>query len=418
MPPSRPFAPTRSDDALVSYLSGIQPELVALRRELHRDPEVGLNLPHTQARVLEALKGLPLEITLGKQLSSITAVLRGRAPLPVGTRRPVVLLLRGDMDALPEREESGVDFASTNGAMHACGHDLHMSLLVGAARALCRLADRLAADVVFMFQPGEEGDGGAQYMIEEGVLDAAGRRADAAYAIHVFSSIAPTGVFSTRAGSVMSAADALDLDVVGRGGHGSAPYKTADPVTAAAEMVLDLQVLVSRKIDFFDPAVITVGLVRAGIARNVIPDTAYLEATIRSFSPETQQRLFETIPPLLEGIATAHGVRADYRLDHLYPATINDPAAAERAFATVDDLFGPDRLFKMPESGTASEDFSYVLEQVPGAFVLLSATPRGADYRTQPSNHSTSIVFDDSVLADGSALLAELALRAEPQPEA
>jgi hippurate hydrolase len=414
MPPSRPFAPTRSDDALVSYLSGIQPELVALRRELHRDPEVGLNLPHTQARVLEALKGLPLEITLGKQLSSITAVLRGQAPLPVGTRRPVVLL-RGDMDALPEQEKSGVDFASTNGAMHACGHDLHVSGLVGVARALSHFVDRLTADVVFMFQPGEEADGGARLMIDEGVLDAAGRRADTAYAIHVFTGGHPTGTFSTRGGAIMSASDTLDVTVVGRGGHGSAPYKTADPVTAAAEMVLDLQVLVSRKIDFFDPAVITVGLVRAGIARNVIPDTAYLEATIRSFSPETQQRLFETIPPLLEGIATAHGVRADYRLDHLYPATINDPAAAERAFATVDDLFGPERLFKMPESGTASEDFSYVLQQVPGAFILLSAAPTDGDFRTQPSNHAPTAVFDDSVLADQAALLAELALRAEPK---
>jgi hippurate hydrolase len=347
--PSAPSVPSAADGDLISYLSGIQPELVALRRELHRIPEVGLNLPHTQARLLEELQGLPLEITLGRQLSGITAVLRGRAPLPVGTRRPV-LLLRGDMDALPEREESGVDFASTNGAMHACGHDLHMSLLVGAARALCRLADRLAADVVFMFQPGEEGDGGAQYMIEEGVLDAAGRRADAAYAIHVFSSIAPTGVFSTRAGSVMSAADALDLDVVGRGGHGSAPYKTADPVTAVAEMVLDLQVLVSRKIDFFDPAVISVGVLQSGIARNVIPDTAHLEATIRSFSAETQQRLFELIPPLLEGIATSHGVEADYRLIHKVPMTVTVPEAAERVFGAVEDLFGADRVQRMPQS--------------------------------------------------------------------
>jgi hippurate hydrolase len=417
MPVSRLSVSSAADGGLLSYLSGIQPELVALRRELHRDPEVGLSLPRTQARLLEALQGLPLEITLGRQLSGITAVLRGQAPLPAGTRRPVVLL-RGDMDALPEREDSGVDYASTNGAMHACGHDLHMSGLVGAVRALSHFVDRLTADVVFMFQPGEEGDGGAKYMIEEGVLDAAGRRADTAYAIHVFSSVAPTGVFSTRAGSVMSAADALDLNVVGRGGHGSAPYKTADPVTAAAEMVLGLQVLVSRKIDFFDPAVITVGLVRAGIARNVIPDTAHLEATIRSFSPETQQRLFELIPPLLEGIATAHGVKADYQLDHKVPMTVTVPEAAERVFDAVEDLFGADRAQRMPQACTASEDFSYVLEQVPGAFVLLSATPRGADYRTQPSNHSTSIAFDDSVLADGSALLAKLALRAEPQPEA
>lgn len=212
----------------------LHPDLVELRRALHREPEVGLDLPRTRDRVLTALRGLPLEIHRGESTSSVTAVLRG------GARReedaPVVLL-RGDMDALPVAESSGEDFAAETGTMHACGHDLHTAALTGAAQLLAAHRDRLAGDVVFMFQPGEEGWDGAGRMIDEGVLTAAGRRADHAYGLHVFSNRMPKGVVTTRPGVFMSASHALDVTVRGAGGHGSNPHTARDPVAAAAEKI-------------------------------------------------------------------------------------------------------------------------------------------------------------------------------------
>ena len=210
--------------------AAIAGELTKLRHAIHAEPEVGLHLPMTQRKILDALEGLPLEITLGTALSSVTAVLRGG-----GGAGPAVLL-RADMDALPVAERTGLDYASTiDGTMHACGHDLHSAMLVGAARLLSACQADLPGSVVFMFQPGEEGHGGAAYMIEEGVLDAAGERADAAYALHVASAELPFGVFSSREGPMMAAAEALDITVTGRGGHGSQPHHAADPIPVACD---------------------------------------------------------------------------------------------------------------------------------------------------------------------------------------
>ncbi|HNV10240.1 MAG TPA: M20 family metallopeptidase [Propionibacteriaceae bacterium] len=390
------------------YLASIADDLSALRRDLHRIPEIGLDLPLTQQRLLGALDGLPLEITLGESLSSITAVLRGKGGRE-GERKAV--LLRGDMDGLPVDEATGLDFASTNGAMHACGHDLHMSLLVGAARALCEQVDNLPGDVVFMFQPGEEGNDGAGHMIAEGVLDASGRRVDAAFAIHVFSAMEPYGVFATRPGTMMAASDRLTVTITGKGGHGSAPYAALDPVPVMAEMIIALQVMVARHFNVFDPVVVTVGKAVAGTANNIIPETALFEATLRSFSKQAQAGLFEWIPRTLRGIADSHGVVVDIVLENQYPATVNDPGQEALAAEVVSDVFGAGRHVRWENPLTGAEDFSRVLEEVPGAFVGLSAVPVGADHLTAPYNHSAYAVFDDSVLADGAALLVELAKR-------
>src|SRR5215475_14791267 len=265
------------------------PELAGLRRAIHREPEIGLDLPGTQRKVLAALDGLPLEISLGTALSSVTAVLRGgRAAAPGGDAQggPVVLL-RGDMDALPVTERTGLDYASqTEGVMHACGHDLHTAMQAGAARLLAARQRELPGTVVFMFQPGEEGHAGARHMIAEGVLDAAGQRPAAAYALHVASADWPAGVISTRPGPMLAAAEVLAVTVHGHGGHGSEPHHAADPIPAACEMVTALQTLVTRRFDVFDPVVITVGSFHAGTTDNVIPDDATFLATVRSFSPE------------------------------------------------------------------------------------------------------------------------------------
>jgi hippurate hydrolase len=385
----------------------IAPDLVRLRRAVHREPEVGLDLPGTQRKVLAALEGLPLEISLGTALSSVTAVLRG-ADAGGG---PTVLL-RGDMDALPVAERTGLDYTSlTEGVMHACGHDLHTAMLAGAARLLAARQRELPGTVVFMFQPGEEGHAGARLMIEEGVLDAAGQRPVAAYALHVASAELPAGVCSSRPGPMLAAAEVLEVTVHGHGGHGSQPHLAADPIPAACEMVTALQTLVTRRFDVFDPVVITVGSFHAGTADNVIPDEASFLATVRSFSPAAGDRVRASALALVGGIASAHGVTVSAGFRDGYPVTVNDEAETRFAAQVTADLLGEDRYVAQPNPMTGAEDFSFVLEQVPGAYLMLGACPPGADPASAPNNHAADALFDDSVLAAGAALYAELALR-------
>lgn len=392
---------------LLDDATGMSDELTRLRRELHREPEIGLQLPRTQERVLTALEDLPLEISLGTSTTSVTAVLRGGA----GAKGDApAVLLRGDMDALPVGERADLDFRSqVDGAMHACGHDLHTTMLVGAARLLAERQHRLTGDVVLMFQPGEEGWDGASHMVSEGVLDATGRRVDAAYGLHVFSALEPAGQFRTKPGAMLSASDALAVEVHGAGGHGSTPHLAKDPVAAIAEMVTALQTAVTRQIDIFDPAVVTVGTLHAGTRRNVIPETASFEATVRTFSEGTRERLATALPRLLQGIAHAHGVEVEVRFDAEYPVTVNDVDETAFAADTITQLFGEGRGEEMAHPLGGSEDFSRVLDRVPGSFIGLGAVPHGADPATAPYNHSPFAVFDDSVLPDGAALLAELA---------
>ncbi|NKG19902.1 M20 metallopeptidase family protein [Paeniglutamicibacter terrestris] len=389
----------------------LEPELIRLRHALHQEPEIGLDLPRTQERVLSELEDLPLEITLGRQLSSIGGVLRGTADA-AGTHtsdRPVVLL-RGDMDGLPVQERTNVQYSSRiDGAMHACGHDLHTAMLAGAARLLAERQSQLPGDVVFMFQPGEEGCNGAGIMIDEGILDLAGRRVDAAFGMHVFSGQTDHGNFLTRPGIMMSASDTLIVTVQGTGGHGSAPYKAQDPIAVVTEMISALQVAVTRQFDIFDPVVITVGLLRAGTASNIIPDSAYFEASVRTFSEASRDRLKRLAPQLLGGIARAHGLDADVEFRPRYPATVNNDAEAQVVMDTAAELFGTERIIQMKQPLAASEDFSRVLNQVPGAFVGLGAAAPGVDPNSVQFNHSPFASFDDGVLAEGAALYAQLA---------
>jgi amidohydrolase len=386
----------------------IAAEIAELRHAIHREPEIGLHLPKTQRKVLDALAGLPLEISTGQGLSSVTAVLRGgqsRGPGPV-------VLLRGDMDALPVTEETQLPYASAiPGVMHACGHDLHTAMLAGAARLLCARQAEIDGTVIFMFQPGEEGCAGARDMIAEGVLDAAGPRPVAAYGLHVTSSRLPCGMFSTRPGPMLAAADQITVTVHGRGGHASQPHLAADPIPAACEMVLALQTMVTRKFDVFDPVVITVGSFQAGTTDNVIGDQARFLATARSYSAKSRKALAELVPRLIRGIASAHGLGVDVEYAAEYPVTVNDAAEAAFAVDTIVAAFGPERGETAQFPITGAEDFSFVLAEVPGAFVFLGACPPGRDPETAPTNHSAVAVFDDAALAEGTTLYAELALR-------
>ena len=383
----------------------IAADLTELRRAIHAEPEIGLDLPRTQRKVLDALDGLPLEISLGSGLSSITAVLRGGKP-------GKTVLLRGDMDALPVTERSGVPYASKiDGAMHACGHDLHTAMLAGAARLLSARQEELAGNVIFMFQPGEEGPGGARIMVSEGLLDAAGERPAAAYALHVASAELPFGLLASRVGTIMAAADTLHVTVHGRGGHGSQPHHAADPVPVACEIVLALQTLVTRQFNVFDPIVLTVGTFHAGTADNVIPDDAHFVATVRSFSEQARAAIQQAGPRLARDIASAHGLTATAEFVDGYPVTINNTAELEFAEQTVAAVLGEGKYVAAPDPLTGSEDFCYVMNEVPGAFLMLGACPPGTDPFTAPFNHSAEAVFDDAILPDGTALLAELALR-------
>jgi amidohydrolase len=383
----------------------IAAEIAELRHAIHREPEIGLDLPKTQRKVLDALDGLPLEISTGKGLSSVTAVLRGGKPGPT-------VLLRGDMDALPVTEATGLPYASRHdGIMHACGHDLHTAMLAGAAKLLSARQADLPGNVIFMFQPGEEGYAGARHMIQEGVLDAAGDRPVAAYGLHVTSSKLPLGLFSTRPGPMLAAADQITVTVHGRGGHASQPHRAADPIPAACEMVIALQTMVTRKFDVFDPVVVTVGSFHAGTTDNVIPDEAMFLATARSYSPQSRELLRELVPQVVLKIGESHGltVTADYRTE--YPVTINDAAEAAFAGGAVAAALGAGRAEVAEFPITGAEDFSFVLEQVPGAFLMLGACPPDADAETAPSNHSAYAVFDDAVLPDGATMLSEFALQ-------
>jgi amidohydrolase len=378
------------------------PRMTQWRQQLHRHPEVGLELPRTQQLVLDALADLDLEIRPGDGLSSVTAVLHGEQAGPA-------VLLRGDMDALPVQEETGEEFGSEiPGVMHACGHDLHTAGLLGAARLLAARRSELAGSVVFMFQPGEEGDGGARLMIDQGVLEAAGPRVVSAYALHVLSAVVPSGAVITRPGVILAAADNVTVTVNGRGGHGSMPHLAADPVPVAAEIVLALETVVSRQFDVFDPVVISVGRIAAGSSSNVIPSTATIEMTVRTLSEHTHATVHQAVARACEHVALAHGMTATVAYETGYPVTVNDAAEVDRVARIAPPLTAAG-YHPAPQPIPGAEDFSYVLEQVPGAFVGLGATPPEVEPSVAPYNHSGHARFDGRSMAVGAALLAGLA---------
>jgi amidohydrolase len=375
--------------------------LTGLRRELHAAPEIGLDLPRTQQTVLDALAGLPLTVARGTDTTSVVAVLHGARPGPA-------VLLRADMDALPVEEQTDLAFASTNGAMHACGHDLHTAMLVGAAHTLAANRDQISGDVVLMFQPGEEGHHGAQVMLDEGVMRATDAPPVAAYALHVLAAALPAGAFATRPGPLLAAADTLSCTIRGAGGHGSTPHRARDPIVVLAEIVTQLQVLVTRRFDVHDPVVVTVGRVTGGTAHNVIPETASLEATLRSFSERSRRELIDAAVELCAGLARAHGLTADVAVGDVFPATINNETEARHSLE-IARLLDP-HTSELPAPLAGSEDFSLVLQLVPGAMTFLGACPDGADPDTAPFNHSPLAVFDEKVLRQGANFYASVAV--------
>ena len=390
---------------LLAAAVDLQPDTVALRRRLHRRPEVGLTLPETQATVLEAIEGLPLTVTRGSAVSSVVGVLEGARPGPT-------VLLRGDMDALPMPEDTGLDFASEiPGVMHACGHDTHVAMLVGAAKLLSARQDRLAGRVVFMWQPGEEGFGGAPIMLEEGLLEAAGTPVSSAFAIHI-STQQPSGVVAVRPGPAMASSDTLRIVVTGRGGHASNPSAALDPIPVAAAIVTAIQTVVTREFSVFDPAVVTIAKIAAGTTDNVIPETAEMLGTMRTLSEDTRAAVKTALRRLVPAIAAAHGATAEVQITEGYPVVVNDESAAHLVHAAAVGLIGPDRALLERDPIMGAEDWSYVLQRVPGAMTWLGACPPGLDPADAPANHSNRVIFDEDAMAVGVATHAAVALAA------
>ncbi|HET9611149.1 MAG TPA: M20 family metallopeptidase [Acidimicrobiales bacterium] len=401
-----PPADALRPDDLLAAAGALLDDVVSLRRDLHRRPELGLDLPRTQARVLDALDGLPLTVTTGERQSSIVADLDGDRPGPT-------VLLRGDMDALPMPEDTGLDYASeVDGAMHACGHDAHTAMLAGATRLLAARRSQLAGRVRFLFQPGEEGHGGAAVALGEGLLEASdgAEPVSWAFAVHQSPSF-PTGMVATRPGPLLASADEVFVTVRGRGGHASMPHLANDPVPVACEVVQALQTWVTRRVDVFQPAVVTVGRIRAGTTTNVIPETARLDGTIRTVSPRVRAEAHAAIRRIAEHVAAAHDMTAEVEIRDGYPVTVNDSAAAEDVLATARWLVGDELSLALPSPVMGAEDFSYVLDRVPGAMAFLGTRPAGVPAAEVAPNHSNRMVIDESAMATGVALYAAVALR-------
>jgi len=383
--------------ALQDSAAALSARLVANRRRIHSFPELGLVLPKTQAVVVEELTRIGVDsLKAGKLLSSVVAEVHGGAPCAGRARR---VALRADMDALPLGEHNDLDFASRNaGCMHACGHDAHVAMLLGAAEILASRRAEFAGTVRLLFQPGEEGFGGAAIMINEGALDGI----DGVFALHVDPST-PTGLLCVRKSTIMASADSFSVIFRGAGGHASMPHYARDPIPAIGPFVDGLSHVAARETDPDDRVVLSVTQVTAGTTNNVIPPTAECGGTIRALSPRRRAEAHKRLERVARGVAASHGLEIDVSIHHGYPPTVNHDDPVE-LFSRVAARVGL-KCQLMPSPVMGAEDFSYMLERVPGAFAFLGARTEGGG-----PLHSDLMKLDESVLQQGAALHAAMAL--------
>lgn len=382
------------------------PQAVALRRRIHKQPELGLDNPITKGVIKEELRGLDVSIAEGGRTSGMVVSLAGK-----GKGNGKTVLLRGDTDALPMPEDTGLPYSSEiAGRMHACGHDAHTSMLVHAVHLLHRHRDAFGGTVKFMFQPGEEGFHGARFMIEDGLIEAA-PKPDAAFAIHIIPNIT-AGSFAGKGGAMLASADRWTILVKGRGGHASAPHDAVDPMPATFEIGLALQNMVTRRHNVFDPVVITVGRVSGGTTNNVIPESVELEGTLRATSPGARKSAWENIERVAKHVAAAHLCAAEVEIVEGYPVTMNDAGFAAFARGVAREVAGEHGFLDMVSPLMGAEDFSYVLQQIPGCMFALGAMPAERD----PSGHvapvhSNRMILNENAMATGIAMHAAVATK-------
>jgi amidohydrolase len=383
---------------------GLLPAAVALRRRIHQKPELGLDLPLTTQAVLDELNGLDVGIARGPSTSGLIVTLKGAKP-------GRTVLLRGDMDALPMPEETGLDFASEfPGRMHACGHDSHTAMLVQAVRLLYPHRGELAGTVKFMFQPGEEGHGGARLMIQDGLLDTE-PKPDAAFALHIWPN-AKSGAILGKPGPMLASADTWTITIKGRGGHASMPHHAVDPIPVAFEIGLALQTLVTRQIDVFDPVVLTCAKVTAGTTNNVIPETAEMVGTLRATSEAARERAHQGIRRVATNVAAAHLCEADVAIRRGYPVTVNDHDFVDFARGVATELLGAESYVDWRAPIMGAEDFSYVLQRIPGCMMALGAMPDGHHGHDHVAPcHSNRMILNEDCMAVGIAMHASVAHR-------
>ena len=415
MPAQAPRTPNPLAADVERLAAELNPQVVAWRRDFHQHPELGNRETRTARVVADELRKLGFTVTTGIATTGVVGVLRGGLPGPV-------VALRADMDALPVTEQVDLPFRSTAraqwsgqdvGVMHACGHDNHMAILLGAASALARMKDRLPGTVKVIFQPAEEGlppgeVGGAEQMVKEGVLE--NPRVDAIFGLHVMPYTA--GTITYRPGPMLASADSFLITITGRQTHGAAPWGGVDPIVVGSQVVMGLQTIVSRTVNITEaPAIVTVGRFTGGNRSNIIPETVELEGTIRAYSEDVRKHIHDRVRAIATRYAEAAGATATVEIGRgtAYPVTISDPALTERMLPTLRRVAGPDNVRLGPPIG-ASEDFSYFLQKVPGQFVFLGVTPRDQDYTTAPQNHSPLFFADESALPVGVKVMTSLAL--------
>ena len=396
-------------------LQRAQPQIVEWRRDLHQHPELGNHEVRTAQVVADHLRSLGLEPRTSIAHTGVTAILKGGKPGPR-------IALRADMDALPVTEQTGLPFASKVtseyrgqpvGVMHACGHDAHTAILLGVASALVAAKEELPGEVMFVFQPSEEGppnageEFGAALMLKQGIFD--DFKPQAVFGLHVWAGL-PVGQVGTRSGALMASADEWTLTVRGKQTHGSRPWDGVDPITLGAQILLGTQSIIARQVNIAaTPVVLTAGVFHSGVRFNIIPDEAKLVGTLRTFDPLVREDVIARFRRTAEDFAHAGGGSAELQVVNNAPATINDPALAQRMRASLETAAGAGNVVEMPLV-TVAEDFSQYTRDVPGFFFFVGSTAAGTDPATAPINHSPQFLLDEKSLQVGSQAMLQLAL--------
>ncbi len=389
--------------------------IIEWRRDIHQHPELSNREVRTAQKVEAHLRSLGLDVKAGIAHTGVVAVLKGGKPGPV-------IALRADMDALPVTEKTDVPFKSTAtaeyrgeqvGVMHACGHDAHVAILMGAAQALVAMKADLAGTILFIFQPAEEGapegeTGGAKQMLAEGIFDIA--KPEATFGLHVTSSL-HTGVLGYRSGPLMAGSDRFKVVVSGRQTHGARPWQGVDPIVTAAQIVTSLQTVVSRQVDITEnPAIVTVGAIKGGIRHNIIPDEVQMLGTIRTFDRDQRTDILERVERIVTHTAEANGATATFTLgDDPNPVVYNNPELMQRVLPSLQRVVGADNVKILPLI-TGSEDFAYYAAKVPSVFFYVGITPPGENLLTVPANHSPYFYIDETGLQPGLRALLQVAV--------